>query len=261
MPIIDRELFEQHKSDFELYFSSGWLDFNDFWRSVDFSKVRLYELEPEKIWQDGVTVGSDENQVLVKRKLLKEAVTLEGGGALDYFEFGVRSGGSMSVAIKANTNSESIFFGFDTFEGLPDGWVPMHGNKGIVQKAYQPGAMAVPKLPEFTDPRVRLVKGVFQDTLPEVVKEYALSLWSDGAKAKSRRRLVNIDCDTYTGALYALTSLHPILISGDLIYFDEFSDVLNEFMAFNDYVRSFYMKKKIQLVARAYDGFLFRLLE
>lgn len=255
MPIVDRELFERHRSDFELYYSSGYIDFPEFWRSVDWSAVRLYEKFPEKVWRDGVTIGTEEDQVLVKRQLLRDEVVREiGNAALDYFEFGVRSGGSMSVLIKANRHEQSRFWGLDTFEGLPDGWVPMHGNKGIVQKAYLPGAMAVSKIPEFKDARVSLLKGVFQDTLPAVVREYQLN----GASMRSRKRFINIDCDTYTGALYALCSCHPILEKGDLIYFDEFSDVLNEFMAFNDYIRSYYMKENFKLIARAYDGFLFK---
>ena len=44
-----------------------------------------------------------------------------------------------------------------------------------------------------------------------------------------------------------------------MIYFDEFVDDLNEFAAFNDYIRSCYLKGRFKLIARALDGFLFRL--
>ena len=66
--------------------------------------------------------------------------------------------------------------------------------------------------------------------------------------------VLNIDSDLYSSALYALTSMHPLLRSGDYVYFDEFFDPLNEFSAFNDYIRSYNTKAWFVPVARAYDG-------
>ena len=54
--------------------------------------------------------------------------------------------------------------------------------------------------------------------------------------------VMNIDSDLYSSALYVLTSMHPLLRSGDYVYFDEFFDALNEFSAFNDYVRAYNSK-------------------
>lgn len=270
MAIIDKALFNERIEDFRLYYSTGFLDFQDFWRSVDWNEVRLYEREPGRIWKDGVTIGNDPEVGEAKRRLLKTELTLHvANSPIDYFEFGVRSGGSMSVALKANTSPYSRFYGFDTFEGLPDGWVPMHGNRGIMQKRYEPGAMAVERLPIFSDPRVSLVKGLFQDTLHGVIDRIRDPGEREAKRTASglgtgfggdRRTVVNVDCDTYTGALFAITTLHQFIKMGDLVYFDEFSDILNEFMAFNDYIRSFYMRPRFKLIARGYDGFLFQLI-
>ena len=52
--------------------------------------------------------------------------------------------------------------------------------------------------------------------------------------------------------------MHPLLRSGDYIYFDEFFDALNEFAAFNDYIRAYNAKDWFAPVARSYDGLLFR---
>ena len=71
--------------------------------------------------------------------------------------------------------------------------------------------------------------------------------------------VLNIDSDLYSSALYALTSMHVLLRSGDYVYFDEFFDSLNEFSAFNDYIRSYNTKSWFVPVARAYDGMLFRI--
>ena len=259
MPIIDRDLYLANQEAFKLYFLSGYLDFKDFWDSIDWDNVKCYESNPANVWKDGVTIGNEPNQVLIKRRMLGDFIKANTSNLpLDYFEFGVRSGGSMSVAIRSNLNPNSKFYGLDTFEGLPDGWVPMHGNKGVIQKSYLPGAMAVERLPIFNDDRVTLLKGFFQSTLPQLLLNFSDPSNGVGNSLDGRIRLINIDCDTYTGCLYALTCLHPLLRDGDLIYFDEFSDVLNEFMAFNDYIRSYYLKNKFILIGRAYDGFIFK---
>lgn len=58
--------------------------------------------------------------------------------------------------MRINTCPDSRFFGFDTFEGLPEDWTAGNTRKG----GFDVGG-AVPDLP---DPRVRFVKGLFQET-------------------------------------------------------------------------------------------------
>src|SRR5690606_15498252 len=58
-----------------------------------------------------------------RRYILYEEVSKAEGldkKAIDYFEFGVSSGSSFRWWLAHNTNTESNFFGFDTFEGLPE---------------------------------------------------------------------------------------------------------------------------------------------
>ena len=107
--------------------------------------------------------------------------------------------------------------------------------------------MAVDRIPDISDRRVVLIKGLFQDTLPLILPHLG-----------SRQLFVNYDGDTYTAALYGLTMLHPYMKVGDVVYFDEFVDEINEFAAFNDYVRSFYVRDQFTVAGRAYDAFLFR---
>src|SRR6478735_2712111 len=41
---------------------------------------------------------------------------------ISYFEFGVGSGASFEWWLKNATHPDSLFFGFDSFEGLPENW-------------------------------------------------------------------------------------------------------------------------------------------
>ena len=140
------------------------------------------------------------------------------GGAIDYLEFGVWEGASIREWCELNREEESRFFGFDSFEGLPEDW---HASKE--------GMFRVSALPQFVDPRVSLVKGWFQDTVPAFVKDF-----------RTRHRLVvHIDCDLYSSTLFALTQLDCQLKAGSIIIFDEFSDLLHEFRAFRDYRQAY----------------------
>ena len=74
---------------------------------------------------------------------------------VDYLEFGVASGSSFKWWLQQNSHPSSRFFGFDTFEGLPEEWGP-----------YAKGAMAHSlESINITDSRASFYKGLFQDTL------------------------------------------------------------------------------------------------
>jgi O-methyltransferase len=144
--------------------------------------------------------------------------------AIDYFEFGVFEGHSFREWMTLNTHKESRFFGFDTFEGLPEDW---HNDAFW---AMPKGSMSVQgKLPHFEDIRGQLIKGVFQESLRPFLQTFS-----------ARNRLVvNCDADLYSSTLYALAMMDSFIRPSTIILFDEFDAVQHEFRACLDYCAAF----------------------
>ena len=143
---------------------------------------------------------------------------------ISYLEFGVSKGWSFHLWSQSNVNKDSRFFGFDTFEGIPEDW-------GSVKKgAYSAGG----KIPEINDSRCEFVVGLFQDTLDGFIDNYNLDY----------RCVVHFDADLYNATLFVLLKLRPILKSGDILIFDEFFSVSkadHEMRAFIDFLSLYKM--------------------
>ena len=149
---------------------------------------------------------------------------------INYIEFGVAWGDSFKWWLKQNKNAESKFYGFDTFDGLPEDWGPF--KKGSFSSNQE--------LPDINnDPRGKFLKGLFQQTVPGFVKELD----------NSKRNVILMDADLYSATLYALTSLAPYLKTGDIIFFDEFVVPTHEFKAYSDFIQSYYIN--LELIAAA----------
>ena len=144
-----------------------------------------------------------------------------------YLEFGVADGDSFRWWLNKNTNEDSRFWGFDTFEGLPEKWGPFF-KKGDMHS----------EIPEGSDKRQAFLKGLFQDTLPEFLVENRELLKSDC------QRVIHMDADLYSSTLFTLSQLYPFIKKGDIILFDEFNVPLHEFKAFKEFTESFYIKMK-----------------
>lgn len=251
-------LFKKAVNDTEekhlrMFYSSGYYSMDEFLEWAFAQGPKLFETEPQKAYNGRAITKDGEVQkdlVAAKQRLLSWAAEQITEDDPVYIEFGVRAGVSMTTVSTSLKGKNATLFGLDTFTGLPDGWVPMWGNRGDgkITKVRAAGEMAVQNVPDIKDKRVVLIKGLFQDTLPIILPHLA-----------KRRLFVNVDGDTYTAALYGLTMLHPYLKSGDFVYFDELVDEINEYAAFNDYIRSFYVRDRFKPIGRAFDGFLFRL--
>ena len=152
-----------------------------------------------------------------------------GDGSIDYLEFGVATGESFKWFLKQNENPESRFYGFDTFDGLPEDWGP-----------YKKGAFSTSnKLPEMDDSRGRFCQGLFQQTLPLFLKTFG----------NTKRKVLMMDADLYSATLYVLGTISPLFKKDDLIFFDQFAVPTHEFRAYLDFTQSFYMN--LELIAAA----------
>lgn len=147
------------------------------------------------------------------------------GQPIDYFEFGVFGGKSFFWWMEHNQHNESSFHGFDTFEGLPENW-------GL---GFKKGDMAT-GVPILNDSRGKFYKGLFQETLPGLVKLFPVS---------SRKKIIHLDADLFSSTLFALTSMAPLLKPGDILLFDEFNVPNHEFFAFKVFTESYYIKTKL----------------
>ena len=157
-------------------------------------------------------------QFLLEQENLKNRI-------IDYLEFGVYRGASLKWWVDNNKNPESRFFGFDTFHGLPESW---GSNPRGTYSAHG-------RLPQIQDNRCYYEAGFFKDTLYKFLEKYALD----------RKMIVHLDADLYSSTLYVLTAINFKLKKGDIIIFDEFTDVIHEFRAFYEFKLAYNFRYKV----------------
>jgi hypothetical protein len=162
---------------------------------------------------------------------------------IEYLEFGVYKGATIAYWVEKQTNPQSRFFGFDTFTGLPEKWEFL--SNSMEQGHFSTGGV----VPDIKDTRVSFVPGLFQDTLPKFLKENPIT----------NRLVVHLDADIYSATLYTLTRMHELLKPGTIIVFDEFSSVLHEFRALEDYCSSYRVKYKVLGATRSDREYYVRL--
>jgi len=157
---------------------------------------------------------------------------------IDYLEFGVFEGLTIDFWRKLNQNPKSRFYGFDTFTGLPETW------KNLVSDRPSSTWDCQGKMPEIDDQRVRFYKGLFQDTIDQFIRDYH----------PQDKIVIHNDSDLYSSSLYMLTRLHDFIKKDTIIIFDEFSNVMHEFRALEDYCAAYYRKYKV--IAATKDFYL-----
>ncbi len=148
-------------------------------------------------------------------ELLRRAVAAAPQSGL-WLEFGVWEGASINYI--ADQTGQPIY-GFDSFEGLPEDWMP-----GLPAGSFSTGG----RLPSVR-PTVTLVRGLFRQTLPAFL----------AARPSEPVGFLHVDCDLYSSSRDILTTLGPRIDRGTVIVFDEFCGLMpdNEARAWREFRR------------------------
>jgi O-methyltransferase len=152
------------------------------------------------------------------RFALYDAVSAGMSKPLAYLEFGVAGGASLAHWVCSDADPRTVFFGYDTFQGIPEDW-------GRIPKgAYSTNG----QLPDIDDRRLTLVKGLFEDSLVDSLRLVPVE----------RPLVVHLDADLYSSTRFVLDTLDCHFKSGDVLIFDEFACLtssVHEFRAFYDW--------------------------
>lgn len=163
---------------------------------------------------DGVTHHAN------REALWNDAIAQTSGGDIVFMEFGVWQGYSLKYFAERLKSPGSRFYGFDSFEGLPEDWTQVGAKKGD----FDLGG----KMPHSEDPRITFVKGWFQDSVPEVVSRLV-------ERDSDAEMIIHYDGDLYSSTLFTLTEIDRFK-RPYLAIFDEFYG--HEARALDSYMQS-----------------------
>jgi hypothetical protein len=153
------------------------------------------------------------------KKAFELSKKLHGGKAIgDYYEFGLYKGHSFFSAYEAAQGlglTDTRFFGFDSFQGLPPvedidktGGIFFEGQfaytREKVEKNLQKNGVDLDK--------VRLIEGFFEDTLNEELKKSLSSGYAG---------IIMMDCDLYSSTCTALSWLEGLIGDKTIVIFDD----------------------------------------
>lgn len=136
-----------------------------------------------------------------------------------WMEFGVYSGITINHISRFTSD---IVYGFDTFTGLPELWdrPDMFFNKGHFDRQGE--------FPPVHS-NVKLIKGLFKDTLPEFVQQHNPNI-----------SFLHIDCDLYSSTKDVFDHLGKYICNKCIIIFDELVNYPNfhehELKAFYEWI-------------------------
>ena len=122
-------------------------------------------------------------------------------GRRHVLEFGVLKG--QMINYQASQFRNLAFVGFDSFEGLREGW------PGVVPRGTFDLEGRLPKVRS----NVSLIKGWFSDTWPA---------WRAGNADLPPPLLLHIDCDTYEATVEVLEQCGDYVRQGVMLHFDDY---------------------------------------
>ena len=160
---------------------------------------------------------------------------------VSYVEFGVFKGTTLGWWTQLLKSPASKLTGFDSFEGLPENW----GYFTDKTKFYVHG-----NIPQFNDPRVQLVKGWFDQTLPPFLKIFQ----------PHPTLVVHLDADLYSSTIFVLRQIKPHLRVGTVLIFDEFFDREHEMKALSEFLGEVPLKLECLAATKSLSQVAFRIV-
>jgi len=91
------------------------------------------------------------------------------------------------------------------------------------------------RLPDIKDSRCTFEVGLFQETLLSFIGNHDFS----------RKLIIHLDADLFSSTLFVLTTLARHFKHGDVVFCDNFICSLDEFRAFETFVKSFRVKYEV----------------
>jgi hypothetical protein len=147
----------------------------------------------------------------------------------DILEFGVAAGESFLWFLRRFPDRH--VYGFDSFEGLPEDWWT------------RPKGTFKAEPPRFTEPNGTLVRGWFEESMPEFFRDFRKSV-----------ALLHVDCDIYSASIYAMRQAIPYCHAGTIVLFDEYYNYPG--FASHEWLAWWQLRKEYDVEAEciAYDG-------
>jgi predicted O-methyltransferase YrrM len=133
-------------------------------------------------------------------------------------EFGVYRGHSINKIADARPND--TVYGFDSFNGLPEKFMDFPA-RTLDSNGICPTVL----------PNVKLIQGLFIDTLPLFEKDIV--------------SFMHIDCDLYSSTKCVLDNFANYIVRGTVVVFDEFFQPIHtdlpsdEYLAFTEFVEKY----------------------
>ena len=202
---------DEHISNIPNYYANG--------RILDLITAESTKESVKYICENGsnARMFGDRKQLL--KFMLEEYVKNNNYKDKLFLEFGVFEGNSINFC--SSLMPEAKFYGFDSFEGLPE------TSSVWVKSAFDVKG----KLPKVND-NVSLIKGYFNETLPKFLEEH-----------KEKAAFIHIDSDLYSSAKTIFENIYDRIIPNTVIQFDEYYNYPgwrnHEFKAFQEFCKKY----------------------
>ena len=140
-----------------------------------------------------------------------------------YMEFGVLNGEGMIDAYRQFRGIFSHFYGFDSFEGLPElssddqraaNLSPIFHKGNFASMQYEFVRQAILSSCRMEAEELSLIKGFYNESLPAFDKE--------SLKVHGIPNVIYIDCDLYSSTLDVLRFIDDLIVTGTWILFDDY---------------------------------------